>query len=88
MEFRFDNIEYKLDNLIKTTNNIVDISNYNFIEPVGMAILYALYEDDGVNLENQGPTNSYMNVMFNKEYDSSKTYIPIENVRHGSIEKM
>jgi len=87
MEFRFDNIEHELDNLIRTTNNIVDISNYNFIEPVGMAILYALYEDIGINLKNLGPTNSYVNVMFNKEYDSSKNYIPIEKVRHGSIEK-
>ncbi len=88
MKYGFSNLISDLGNFIKLNKNrSIDVSRYNFIEAVGMAILKSIELDENINITNNGKTQDYMEVMFNYPYDKSKNYIPVEVVNYGDIEK-
>ncbi len=80
MDFTFDNLHQRL-NLITDRKSI---SDFTFIEPVGIAILKSIEEDEGFHFT---VTQSYVNTMLHREYNSEKNYIPVTVVKHGSIEE-
>jgi len=88
MRYGFSNLISDLENFIKLNKNKnIDVTEYNFIEAVGMAILKSIELDENVNITNKGKTQDYMEVMFNYPYDKNKNYIPVEVVNYGDIEK-
>jgi len=87
LRLTFSNIENELENFIHIDNQIIDISQYDFIEPLGCAILKALKEDNP-DIEIMGnpnnPSFSYITTLANSKYNPQKTYIPIEIVNIGN----
>ncbi len=47
MRYGFVNLIYDLEDFINKSENIINVSAYSFIEPVGLAILKSIELDNG-----------------------------------------
>ncbi len=88
MDFTFDNMLQNFRNFVNIKDDTLDISKYNFIEPVGVAILKALKLDNPslkIITNPVNPSSSYIDTMLNFDYSPQKTYYPVKNIKTGDI---
>jgi Histidine kinase-, DNA gyrase B-, and HSP90-like ATPase. len=88
-ELTFDNLHNHLYDFTKIENGIIDISGYDFVEPVGIAILKAIQQemkDVGIRSDPNSRFDSYLKTLYEASYDESRTYIPLEVVKSGNID--
>jgi len=95
----FGNIVDSMDDFIsvylkKGRTSYIDLRDYIYIEPIGVVILKSIALDkrlDGEDLKYFRPKNDnahkYLRILLENEYDSRKTYIPIEVVKNYEREK-
>ncbi|MBX0312612.1 MAG: ATP-binding protein, partial [Sulfurihydrogenibium sp.] len=88
-ELTFDNLHNHLYDFTKIENGVIDVSGYDFVEPVGIAILKAIKQEIK-NIEIKSDPNSrfysYLKILNETTYDENKTYIPLEVVESGNVD--
>jgi len=84
----FDNLYNHICDFTKIENGIIDVSSYDFVEPVGIAILEAIKQEIKVKikLDQNSPFHSYFKTLNEAHYDESRTYIPLEIVKSGNVD--
>jgi hypothetical protein len=88
-ELTFDNLHNHLCNFTEIENGIIDVSSYDFVEPVGIAILKAIQQeikDVEIRSDPNSRFDSYLKTLYEASYDESRTYIPLEVVKSGNID--
>jgi len=86
-ELTFDNLHNRLYDFTKIENGIIDVSSYDFVEPVGIAILKAIQqeiEDIEIKPDPNSRFYSYLKILNEASYDENKTYIPLEIVKSSN----
>jgi hypothetical protein len=88
-DLTFDNLHNHLCDFTKIENGIIDVSSYDFVEPVGIAILKAIQQeikDVEIRSDPNSRFDSYLKTLNEASYDESRTYIPLEVVKSGNID--
>jgi hypothetical protein len=88
-ELTFDNLHNHLCDFTEIENSIIDVSGYDFVEPVGIAILKAIKQevkDIEIKSDPNSRFYSYLKILNEASYDESRTYIPLEVVKSGNID--
>jgi len=88
-ELTFDNLHNNICDFTKIENGTIDVSSYDYVEPVGIAILKAIKQeikDVKIKLDQNSRFNSYFKTLNEAHYDESRTYIPLEVVKSGNID--
>ena len=94
MEIKFENFMESLNFLIPV-NNIINLEQVEWIEPVGLTVVKAYLEYFKLNnnlVEIIMPKNNnvkkYLEVMNYNEYNKKSTYVPLEIVKDISVDKV
>jgi anti-sigma regulatory factor (Ser/Thr protein kinase) len=88
MEITFKNFHRYIDAFIKMNRGEYwDLREYSYIEPIGLVVLKSIALDLGLsNVPYLDPLNEnacgYLDAFFNRGYDPSKSYIPVEVVKN------
>jgi hypothetical protein len=88
-DLTFDNLYNNICDFTKIENGTIDVSNYYFVEPVGIAILKAIkqeIEDVEIKSDPNSRFYSYFKTLNEAHYDESRTYIPLEVVKIGNVD--
>ena len=88
-DLTFDNLYDNICDFTKIENGTIDVSNYYFVEPIGIAILKAIKQEiEDVKILLNPEIDDYVNILNNSQYNKTRTYIPIEIVNiHNIIKK-
>jgi len=79
-ELIFDNLHNNICDFTKIENGTIDVSSYDYVEPVGIAILKAIkqeIEDVEIKSDPNSRFYSYFKTLNEARYDESRTYIPL-----------
>jgi len=82
----FDNLYNHICDFTNIENGIIDVSNYYFVEPVGIAILKAIEQEiEDVEILLNPRIDDYANILNNSQYNKTRTYIRVEIVDMHNI---
>ena len=85
-DLTFDNLYDNICDFTKIENGTIDVSNYYFVEPIGIAILKAIKQEiEDVKILLNPEIDDYVNILNNSQYNKTRTYIPIEIVNIHNI---
>jgi len=85
-DLTFDNLHNNICDFTKIENGTIDVSSYDFVEPVGIAILEAIKRDiKSVKILLNPRIDDYANILNNSQYNKTRTYIPVEIVDMHNI---
>jgi hypothetical protein len=88
-DLTFDNLHNNICDFTKIENGTIDVSSYDYVEPVGIAILKAIkqeIEDVEIKSDPNSRFYSYFKTLNEARYDESRTYIPLEVVKIGNVD--
>ena len=83
----FDNLYNHICDFTNIENGIIDVSSYDYVKPIGMAILKAIKQEiEDVKILLNPEIDDYANIILNNsQYNKTRTYIPIEIVDMHNI---
>ena len=85
-DLTFDNLHNNICDFTKIENGTIDVSSYDYVEPVGIAILKAIKQEiEDVEILLNPEIDDYANILNNSQYNKTRTYIPIEIVNINNI---
>jgi len=85
-ELTFDDLHNNICDFTKIENGTIDVSSYDYVEPVGIAILKAIKQEiEDVKILLNPRIDDYANILNNSQYNKTRTYIPIEIVNMHNI---